>query len=178
MKKKLLLHTCCAPCSVYVAGELAREYDVTCFFYSPNIDMPREYELRLWEMEKLARHLGMKLISHPFNPEVFHSAVKGLEDEPEGGARCVECFRLRLMESARLCRKEGMDMFATTLTVAPMKNADQINRAGMEAAETTGAIYMPSNFKKKDRYRKSVELSKKMGMYRQNYCGCSFTLRH
>ena len=176
-KKKLLLHTCCAPCSVWVARELARQYDVTCIFYNPNIDNSDEYDLRLFEMEKLARRLGMKLMTYPFDPEIFHEAAKGFEAEPEGGARCVKCFELRLMETARVCAREGMDLFATTLTVAPMKNAALVNAAGMKAAQAAGVMYLSSNFKKKDGYKKSVDLSKQMGMYRQNYCGCSFSFK-
>jgi len=175
-KKKLLLHCCCAPCSSYVAMELSKEYDVTCLFYNPNIDVPGEYEKRKLEMEKLAGSDELKVIYGKHEPNKWLAAIRGYEQEPEGGKRCKICFEMRLAETARIAREMGFDFFATTLTVAPMKNALFINKTGEAVALKSGVSYLPSDFKKKDGYKKSVSRSNELGLYRQKFCGCSFSL--
>jgi len=174
-RKKLLLHTCCAPCSVYVGQKLNSEYDVVFFYYNPNIDSPGEYKKRAAEMKKLSEKTGIPLLMGDYEVDLWKNRTADFKDEPEGGKRCRECFLLRLEKTAQVTREKNFDLFATTLTVAPMKNADLINRVGAEAAASAGVEYMKSNFKKKDGYKKSVSLSRKYGFYRQNYCGCSYS---
>lgn len=174
-KKRLLLHICCAPCSTSVILRLSPEYDVYGFFYNPNIDIETEYNLRKSEMENLAKIYITPMIYGEYDVEKWRESVKGLEDELEGGRRCEVCFRKRLKKTAQVAMKEGFDLFCTTLTVSPFKNANLINRIGKEIEQETGCIYLESNFKKKDGFKKSVELSKKYNLYRQDYCGCSFS---
>jgi hypothetical protein len=176
-KLKLLLHVCCGPCSVYTAPLLREKYDVTCFFFNPNVDDPAEYEKRRSQMALLPGFEGIEILYGPYDMDLWRQQVKGLEAEPEGGERCRKCFLMRLGETARTGREMGFDLFATTLTVAPMKNAALVNEAGLEAARREGIEYLPSDFKKKDGYRKSVELSRMAGIYRQDFCGCSFSRR-
>jgi epoxyqueuosine reductase len=179
LKKKLLLHSCCAPCSVYVARSLVEAgFDVTCFFFNPNIDEPDEYDLRRKEMERLSQEAGIPLVMGNYLVDEWLQAMADLAEEPEGGRRCAACFKMRLEETARVGEEQGFALFATTLTVAPMKNALMINETGEKAAEGLKINYMPSDFKKKDGYRKSAELSRQMGLYRQNYCGCSFSKKN
>lgn len=173
--KKLLLHICCAPCSAGVVPELNEKYRVTGFFYNPNIDNGAEYELRRDEMERFAKVLGIPLIEGKYDPESWREAVRGLEDEPERGKRCEVCFRMRLLETARIADREGFDFFCTTLTLSPLKNAGMINRTGNEIRENFLASYLSSDFKKKDGFKKSMERSKEHNLYRQNYCGCAFS---
>lgn len=173
--KKLLLHICCAPCSSGVVPELKEGYQVTGFFYNPNIDDSYEYELRRDEMEKFAEVLGIPLIEGSYDVEKWREAIRGLEDEPERGRRCEICFRMRLLETARIADREGFDLFCTTLTLSPLKNAGMVNRAGNEVQENFNSSYLPSDFKKKDGYKKSLERSKEHNLYRQNYCGCNFS---
>jgi epoxyqueuosine reductase len=174
-KKRLLLHSCCAPCSVFIAPELSKEYEVTCFFYNPNIDDPQEYIKRKEEMEMLADKKGFSLVPGEYEREAWRERIKGLEDTPEGGERCEQCFSLRLEKTAETAEKLGFDLFATTLTISPVKNHQAVNQQGEKAANEKAVEYMPSNFKKENGYQKSVDLSKGMGLYRQNYCGCSFS---
>lgn len=177
VRKKLLLHICCAPCSVGVIPELALEYDVTGFFYNPNIDNPREYDLRKAEMEKLSAINGIPVIYGDYDVDAWRKAVNGLENEPEGGERCRACFEMRLRETKKAAEREGFDLFCTTLTLSPLKNAALINKVGGEIPHGSGCQYLDSNFKKKDGFKKSVELSRKYNLYRQDYCGCSFSKR-
>ena len=175
----LLIHACCAPCSSYVLEYLSNYFHIIVLYYNPNITSQDEYSYRLSEEERLINELPVKypikLIKGDYRPEEFFSAVKGLEKEPEGGARCEVCFELRLREAARYCRELGADYFTTTLTISPLKNAEKINRIGENAAAEYGVSYLPSDFKKKNGYKRSIELSREYDLYRQNYCGCVFS---
>lgn len=176
---KLLLHSCCAPCSSYVIEYLSSYFKILVFYYNPNLYPDEEYEKRVKEQMRFiqafpAKH-PVEFLSGDFEKERFYEAVKGLEQEPEGGARCFACYRLRLTETARTAKRLGMDYFTTTLSISPFKNAVKLNEIGEELAEEYGVAYLPSDFKKKNGYHRSVELSKEYGMYRQDYCGCIFS---
>ncbi len=175
-RPRLLLQSCCGPCSSYVLEYMTRYFDVTALYYNPNIRPEAEYEKRLETLRKLLAAMPMEhppeLIEPGWRGEEFLSAVKGLEREPEGGARCAVCFRLRLEETARLAAERGFDYFGTTLTVSPHKDAQVINRIGQELGEKYGVAWLPSDFKKRDGYLRSIQLSKQYGLYRQDYCGC------
>ena len=175
----LLLHACCAPCSSYVLEYLSEYYNIIVLYYNPNITFPEEYGYRLREVDRLISEIPHKnsitLEKGEYNPDEFLSAVKGLEDEPEGGERCSVCFELRLREAAEYCKKLGADYFATTLTISPLKNAEKINSIGEIIAEEYEVKYVPSDFKKKNGYKRSIELSREYNLYRQNYCGCPFS---
>lgn len=178
---KLLLHVCCAPCSSYCLEYLSDHFDITVYFYNPNISIKEEYDYRLSEEE---RFISLKEFKYPvkmtqseYLPEDFFKAVKGLENEPEGGKRCCECFRLRLEASAKKAKELGFDYFTTTLTLSPLKNAALLNEIGAEMGERYGVSWLPSDFKKKEGYKRSIELSREYDLYRQNYCGCIFSRR-
>ncbi len=174
--KHLLLHACCAPCSPYVLEKLSREYRVTVFFYNPNIHGPDEYGLRLEEIKRLCKALKLSLIEGPYDPERFFERVGALEHTGEGGQRCGECFQLRLEETFRIADRVGADMVATTLSVSPHKNVEQINRAGnLAQADGQGVLFLEADFKKKDGYRKTCALARDYDFYRQDFCGCSFS---
>ncbi len=174
----LLLHSCCGPCSSYVLDYLKDYFHITVFYYNPNIDPEEEYAHRLSEQKRLIDTVypgSVELLTLPYDHEEFLSAVKGLEGEPEGGARCEECFRLRLEKTAQLAKEMGFDYYGTTLTVSPHKNAMILNRVGHETEVSSGnAVWLESDFKKKNGYLKSIELSKEIDLYRQVYCGCEF----
>lgn len=175
----LLIHACCAPCSSYVLEYLSQYFHIIILYYNPNITSVEEYNYRLSEEKRLIDELPVKypvkLIAGDYNPESFFDAVKGLEREPEGGKRCEVCFELRLREAAEKCREIGADYFLTTLTISPLKNAELINSIGEKLAEKYGVKYLPSDFKKKNGYKRSIELSREYDLYRQNYCGCVFS---
>lgn len=175
----LLIHACCAPCSSYVLEYLSQYFHIIILYYNPNITSRKEYEFRLSEEERLINELPVKypvkLIKGDYCPEKYLDAVKGLESEPEGGERCSACFELRLREAAEYCGKLGADYFLTTLTISPLKNAEKINAIGERIAEEYGVKYLPSDFKKKNGYKRSIELSREYDLYRQNYCGCVFS---
>jgi epoxyqueuosine reductase len=173
--QRLLLHTCCAPCSVYITPELSKDYEVTCFFYNPNIDNPEEYVKRKDEMESLAELKGFSIVPGEYEREIWRERIRGFENSPEGGERCEQCFYLRLEKTAETAEKLGFDLFATTLTISPVKDHQVINQQGERASQGKTAEYMPSDFKKENGYQQSVTLSKQLGLYRQNYCGCSFS---
>ncbi len=174
-KSRLLLHACCAPCASSVVERLKDCFDLTLYFYNPNMDARSEYEARGKEIEKLAKAFGIKYIIEEYNANEFLEIASGLEKEREGGARCVKCFNLRLEKSAKKAKVDGYDFFATTLTVSPLKNAELLNKIGEKIAEQTGVKYLVSDFKKKNGYIRSIELSKELNLYRQNYCGCKFS---
>lgn len=178
-KKKLLLHACCAPCSSYVLEYLSPHFEITVFFCNPNITDRAEYDRRLGELYKLCEKAdfarGVSIADDGYNPSLFLNTAKGLEKEPEGGARCEKCFSLRLLRTADYARENGFSLFATTLTVSPHKNTPLINTIGFEQAERCGISYLPSDFKKKGGYQRSVALSKEYGLYRQTFCGCGFS---
>ena len=177
-RPKLLLHSCCGPCSSAVLEIVTACFDVTVFYYNPNILPPEEFEKRLWwqkvllERAPFAKDVG--LIVPAYDPSEFYAAAKGLEDEPEGGARCTECFALRLGRTAEAAKNGGFDFFATTLTVSPHKNAPRINALGEALGKNAGIRWLPSDFKKKDGYKRSLELSREYGLYRQAWCGCGW----
>lgn len=176
---KLLLHSCCAPCSSYVLEYLSQYFSITIFYYNPNIYPPEEYEHRVNELKSLLQRMPFKnevtLIERGYDPKEFYEAVKGLEHIPEGGERCFACYRLRLERSAQLAKEIGADYFTTTLSISPYKNAPKLN----EISEELGAVYdvkaLPADFKKKNGYKRSIELSAEYGLYRQDYCGCIFS---
>lgn len=174
-KPKLLLHVCCAPCSSACLERLKDYFSVTAFFYNPNI-CDGEYEKRKQELLRLLNETGWAdFIDCDYDGEKFYSAVKGLEDAPEGGERCMKCFSLRLEKCASTAAREGFPFFATTLTLSPLKNAEAINKIGYAAGKEYGVRWLPSDFKKKNGYLRSIELSKKYSLYRQNFCGCVFS---
>ena len=174
--KRLLLHSCCAPCSSHCLSELSPQIGVTVFYYNPNLDCAEEYEKRKREQIRFLRETGpADFLDCDYAPEDYISAVRGLEEEKEGGARCAVCFRLRLERTAREAKARGFDYFATTLTVSPLKNAKLINTIGFAVAEEVGVPYLPSDFKKRGGYLHSVRLSEEYGLYRQDYCGCAFS---
>lgn len=175
---KLLLHSCCAPCSSHCLSVLAPLADVTVFYFNPNIYPQKEYEKRKSEQIRLIHQVfpGVLFLDCDYDYSLFLAAAKGLEGEREGGARCAECFKLRLTATAKAAKAGGFDMFATTLTVSPHKNAPLINAIGSEAGALEGVEFLPSDFKKKDGYLHSIALSREFSLYRQNYCGCEFSL--
>lgn len=175
----LLLHACCAPCSSACLEYLSGHFDITVFYFNPNISPQSEFEKRLAEEERLLSELplegGVKLIAGQYDYSRFLDISKGLEDCPEGGERCFRCYRLRLEETARLAKERGFDYFCTTLTISPLKNAEKLNEIGYEAAEKYGVSWLPSDFKKKEGYKRSIELSHQYNLYRQDFCGCAFS---
>ena len=177
-KKRLLLHACCAPCSSAVLERVVPYFDVTLYFYNPNITERDEYELRLSELKRFVLKAyggAMEIIDGGYDPEVFFAFSKGLEKEREGGARCGVCYLERLGKTAELAKSGGYDYFCTTLSVSPYKDADKLNQIGGALAEKVGVNYLFSDFKKQQGYVRSIELSKEYGLYRQNYCGCVFS---
>ena len=178
---RLLLHSCCAPCSSYVLEYLSDYFEITVFYYNPNISPAEEYEKRAAEQKHLIHELPAKhpihLVVGAYEPERFYAVSRGLEMVPEGGERCFQCFRLRLEEAAKMAAEGGFDYFATTLTISPLKNAQKLNEIGEELSEIYKVEHLPSDFKKKNGYKRSVELSAQYGLYRQNYCGCVFSKR-
>lgn len=177
--KKLFLHSCCAPCSSYVLEYLSSYFSITVFYYNPNIYPDEEYEKRSEEQRQFIHRFPAKypiqFVCGDFEKERFYEAVKGFEKIKEGGERCFRCYRLRLEETAKEAKRLGMDYFTTTLSISPLKNAEKLNEIGEELAGKYGVCYLNSDFKKKNGYKRSVELSKEYGMYRQDYCGCVFS---
>lgn len=174
-KPKLLLHACCAPCSSTCLERIKDFFDITVYFYNPNMDTEEEFNLRKEEQIRLCELLGVNYIIENYCNKDFLSVVKGLEKEKEGGKRCEKCFFLRLTKTAETAKEKGFDYFATTLTLSPLKNAEKINAIGREIEKNIKVKYLPSDFKKKGGYLRSIELSKEYNLYRQNYCGCVFS---
>lgn len=175
-RPRLLLHSCCGPCSSYVLEYLTRYFEVSLSYYNPNIQPRAEYELRLEnQLKVLERIPGVTFVPCGYDGGAYDEAVRGLENEPEGGARCTECFALRLDFAARVAKRLGCDYFATTLTVSPHKDAQRINAIGEALAGKYGVKWLPADFKKRDGYKRSIELSREFGLYRQNYCGCLYS---
>ena len=174
----VLLHSCCAPCSSHCLSVLAPLAKVTVLYFNPNIFPAEEYEKRKSEQMRFIKEAypQVKVCDCDYDHTLFLAAVKGLEGEKEGGARCTECFRLRLTAAAQAAKTLGCDMFATTLTVSPHKNAPLINEIGREIQAREGVEFLPSDFKKKEGYKHSILLSRRYSLYRQNYCGCEFSL--
>lgn len=188
--KTLLLHVCCAPCATHVVDYLAPYFDLTLYFYNPNLMTKSEYEKRLdalykfvqlyqidnWDEEKGAFKYNIKIMEEPYEPEVFMNTAMAYKDEPEGGTRCTFCFNLRLGKTAEIAKKNHFDYFGTSLTISPMKDAGKINEIGLALGEKQGVAFLVSDFKKKEGYKKSIEWSKKYDLYRQHFCGCVFSL--
>ena len=178
---RLFLHSCCAPCSSYVLEYLSAYFEITDFFYNPNISPETENEKRAAELERLIREMPFRYPVHflqgPYEPERFFEMAKGLEDLPEGGARCRKCYELRMRRAAQLAAEGGYDFFTTTLSISPLKNARWINEIGEELEKEYHVRHLPSDFKKKNGYLRSIRLSEEYGLYRQNYCGCVFSRR-
>ena len=178
---RLLLHACCAPCSSYCLEYLSKYFEITVFYYNPNIYPSAEFSKRADEVRRLisSMHTAHKvsLAVCECDEGEFYSAVTGFEDCREGGERCRRCFRLRLEKTAEYAKENGFDFFTTTLTISPLKNADVLNEEGENAARRYGTRFLPSDFKKRGGYQRSIVLSKEYGLYRQNYCGCVFSQR-
>ncbi|MDO4677370.1 MAG: epoxyqueuosine reductase QueH [Eubacteriales bacterium] len=178
---RLFLHSCCAPCSSYVLEYLSNYFSITVFYYNPNISPKEEYEHRVEEIRRLIEEMEfvhpVEFVEGRYEPKEFFDMAKGLEDAPEGGERCFRCYRLRMEEAARLAKEGGYDYFTTTLTISPLKNAGKLNEIGEELGEIYEVSHLPSDFKKKNGYKRSIELSHEHGLYRQNYCGCVFSKR-
>lgn len=184
IKQKILLHSCCAPCSTAVIERLKDDYEIVILYYNPNIYPEEEYFKRKAEEIRYIKHLNdtdkdiqISMLDSDYESEKFYSAVKGYENEREGGARCAICFKLRLKETAKKAKELGFDIFGTTLTVSPHKNAELINSIGLSIEKEIGVKFLVSNFKKQNGYKRSVELAKENNIYRQNYCGCEFALK-
>ena len=177
MKPRLLLHICCAPCSTYVVRLLRTSFDVTGCFYNPNIHPEDEYRIRLREMRRYACQIGLDLVELEYDPDHWFEAIQGHEADPEGGVRCILCYRIRLEPVAQLARERGDPLFATTLTVSPHKRASMINPIGHEVGERAGVTFYEVDFKKKDGFKISCQMSREAGLYRQDYCGCIFSRR-
>lgn len=190
--KRLFLHSCCAPCSSYVLEYLRQFFRITVFYYNPNITQESEYRKRVEEQKRLIAEYNRKreekvlettgnlwypidYVDGDYDVKNFLDAVKGMEACPEGGERCFTCYKLRLRETAWRAREGGYDFFTTTLTISPMKNAAKLNEIGEKLAEECGVAWLPSDFKKKNGYKRSIELSAEYGLYRQDYCGCAFS---
>ena len=175
----LLLHSCCAPCSSYVLEYLSSYFKITVLYYNPNIYPEEEYRMRVAEQQMFIEKLPVKYPIHfvegAYEKERFYEMAKGLEDVPEGGERCFRCYRLRMEEAAKLAKEGGYDYFTTTLSISPLKNAQKINEIGEELAEIYKVPHLTSDFKKKNGYKRSVELSKEHDLYRQSYCGCGYS---
>lgn len=175
----LLLHSCCAPCSSYCLEYLSKYFSITVLYYNPNISPEIEYYTRVKEQVRLINSLPavnkISFIEGEYKPEIFYNAVHGFENEPEGGARCSICYELRLREAARIAGEHNFDYFTTTLSISPLKDSERLNNIGGKLAEEYGVKYLFSDFKKKNGYKRSIELSKEYNLYRQNFCGCIYS---
>lgn len=178
-KPSLLLHSCCAPCSSYVLEYLSQYFNIAVLYFNPNISPEDEYAKRLEEVRRLIKEMpcckNVRFVEGRYDKDEFFDIVKGLENEREGGARCVKCFELRLEETGKLAKEMNCDYFCTTLTISPLKNADVLNNVGEKMAKKYGVKWLPSDFKKKEGYKRSIELSEEYSLFRQNYCGCIFS---
>ena len=190
--KRLFLHSCCAPCSSYVLEYLRQYFRITVFYYNPNITQESEYRKRVEEQKRLICQYNKEreekvletagnmwysidYVDGDYDVKSFLDMAKGMESCPEGGERCFKCYELRLRETAKKAFEGGYDYFTTTLTISPMKNAAKLNETGEQLAEEYGVAWMPSDFKKKNGYKRSIELSAEYGLYRQDYCGCAYS---
>lgn len=172
--EKMLLHSCCGPCSTVCIERLKENFDLTIFYCNPNIEPKEEYEKRKSEQKKVCTHFGIPFVDCDYDNDKWHMAVKGFENEPEGGARCKLCFAFRLDKTAQYAKAKGFDYFSTTLTVSPYKKTEVVNLVGREISKTREIKFLEESFKKKDGYLRSVALAKELELYRQHYCGCMF----
>ena len=179
-KHSILLHSCCAPCSSHVISVLKDYFDITILYYNPNISPIQEYEKRKQEQINFIKQLdcGIKIMNCDYDYDVYEKCIKGLENEKEGGARCLKCFRLRLEKTAKLASINNFDYFCTTLTVSPYKNSQVINSIGKELMDIYNVKWLYSDFKKEEGYKHSIALSKQYNLYRQDYCGCIYSIRN
>ncbi len=178
---KLLLHSCCGPCSSYVITYLKDYFDITILYYNPNIEPIREYEKRKSEQIRLIKELNLpnvRILDIDYDNDTYREYIKGHEKDKEGGERCHLCYRLRLEKCAKVAKENNYEYFGTTLTVSPYKNAEVLNKIGEELSSIYNIKWLYSDFKKKDGYKKSIELSHKYNLYRQDYCGCDFSNYH
>ena len=175
----LLLHSCCAPCSSYVLEYLSNHFQITIFYYNPNISEEKEYRKRVEEQKRLISELPVKypvsFLEGKYDKENYDKAIKGLEHLGERSERCYACYRLRLREAARIAKEQGMDYFTTTLSVSPHKNANWLNEIGEQMEQEYGVPYLYSDFKKRNGYKRSIELSEQYHLYRQDFCGCKYS---
>ena len=175
----LLLHSCCAPCSSYTLEYLSRDFSITVFYFNPNISPKAEFDKRFAEQKRLIETLPsenkISLICGDYNYDEFLNVARGYESVPEGGERCFRCYRMRLEKTAELAKQNGFDYFCTTLSISPLKNSQKINEIGFNVAEKYGVKWLPSDFKKREGYKRSIELSREYDLYRQNFCGCVFS---
>ena len=188
--RRLFLHSCCAPCSSYVLEYICSSFFITVFYYNPNISSSEEYRKRAEEQQRLIKAYNsemeagirkgnpIEIVEGDYEPQRFYEAARGYEDCPEGGGRCFRCYELSLRETARRAKEGDYDFFCTTLTISPLKNARKLNEIGLALGEEYGVAWLPSDFKKRNGGRRSVELSAEYGLYRQNYCGCGYSLRN
>ncbi len=177
-RPRLLLHACCGPCSSAVLEQLCAHFEITILYYNPNIWPPEEYRRREAELERFvadAHPPGVTVVEDRYDPQEFYAAVRGLENEPERGGRCTLCYRLRMRRAAEYAAAHGFDWFTTTLSISPHKDAERINRLGQELSAEFGVPHLPSDFKKRNGYLRSLQLSAEYGLYRQDYCGCVFS---
>lgn len=176
---RLLLHSCCAPCSSYTLEYLSRYFDITVYYFNPNISPKQEFDKRFEEQKRLISQMPFKnsvtLVEGDYNYDDFLEIAKGLENVPEGGERCFRCYKMRLESTARLAKEQGFDYFCTTLSISPLKNSQKINELGFEIEEKYGVKWLPSDFKKREGYKRSIQLSREYSLYRQNFCGCVFS---
>ena len=176
-KPTLLLHVCCIGCGAYVLELLKSEYDITLYFYNPNVEPRAEYDKRLQEAAKVAAQFGVKLIEEEYDNDHWHELIAGHEQDLERGERCHICYRARLEKTARYASEHNFNFFTTTLTISPHKDAEAINAIGAELGQKYGVEFLMRDFKKQDGFKKSAALSRELGLYRQNYCGCEFSRR-
>ena len=175
VKKKILIHACCAPDVTVVIERLSKDYDITIYFYDPNIHPKSEYDLREQEMVRVGKNMNVPVMCGEYDDERWFFLVRGLEQEPEKGKRCDVCFEMRLRSTARMARLNGFDMFGTVLTVSPHKNASLINELGKKIGDEYGVDFLEADFKKQDGFKRSLKLSEQQNLFRQDYCGCIFS---
>lgn len=176
---RLFLHSCCAPCSSYTLEYLSNYFDITVYYFNPNISPKEEFDKRFAEQKRLIDSLPaknpIKLVLGEYNYDDFLQIARGYENVAEGGERCFRCYRMRLESTARIAKEQGFDYFCTTLSISPLKNSQKINQIGYEVAQQYGIKWLPSDFKKREGYKRSIELSREYNLYRQNFCGCIFS---
>lgn len=176
--EKLLLHACCGPCSAFAVESMRKQYDMSLFFYNPNISDEAEHKRRFENAKLVAQRFGVPIINMEYNPSTWSEAVKGLESEKEGGKRCEACFRFRLEETAKFAKDNGFSLFSTTLTASPFKNAALINAIGAEVGQRFGVKFLTLDLKMGGGYKRGLELSKEFSLYRQKYCGCVYSIQN